>query len=102
MTTPSQFVLHAGKAFLSEQQRLIQLDPTTSELKADAATLRNVQTWFNGVHVWVSLLTGTPLAPIVFRLDGGAADNTTLLHVAAVTQQAVGILQKQSSLLQLP
>lgn len=89
----NSFALTMSRAFLADRARLIQLDPDTHELKADAATLRSVGQWFNSVHPWVSMLTGNPMAPVAFRLDGSAADRVTLLHVSATTQQAANVIQ---------
>lgn len=95
MSTHNAFAIQAAQTFLSECERLLQVDPATGELKREASRLKEIQDWFNGCHVWITMLTALPLAPVQFRLDGGSADGVTLLHVAAVSRQAAGLLAKR-------
>lgn len=69
----------------------------TGFLKSTKSKLQTIQNWYNQSYVLISLISGIPLSPIEFDLEGNKNINhQILLHVYSVSY--IVLLQMSSTL----
>ena len=80
-----------AQAYFDDFCRLFQINRNGS-LRTTAKLMRDIEKWYNGSYVLISLITGIPLEPIAFNYDLGRgkisnrnANAVNVLHMYAVS-----------------